>query len=62
MTTIPGTSGNDRGGYVPGGASTRERAYDAVMAAWSHGQISKARLRASAERGIAFKQTYHVLH
>ena len=32
------------------------------MAAWSHGQISKARLRASAERVIALKRTYHVLH
>jgi len=48
--------------YVPDGASTRERAYKAVTAAWSHGQISTARLRASAERVIALKRTYHVLH
>src|SRR5919198_122902 len=48
--------------YLPGGASTQERAYEAVMAAWSHGEISTARLRASAERVIALKRTYHVLH
>jgi beta-glucosidase-like glycosyl hydrolase len=47
---------------VPGGASTQERTYDAVMSAWSHGQISAAHLRASAERVIALKRTYHVLH
>jgi hypothetical protein len=47
---------------VPGGASEQERAYNAVMAAWSHGQIYTARLRALGERVIALKRTYHVLH
>jgi beta-glucosidase-like glycosyl hydrolase len=48
--------------YVPGGASVQRRAYAAVLDAWRRGELSTARLRASAERVIALKRTYRILH
>jgi len=48
--------------YVPGGPRAQDRAYNAVLAAWRHGEISTARLRASAARVLALKRAYRIVH
>jgi len=46
---------------VPGAPPAQERAYRAVLSAWQHGEISTARLRASAQRMLALKRAYGLL-
>jgi beta-N-acetylhexosaminidase len=48
--------------YVPGAPPAQERAYRAVLSAWQHGELSTARLRASARRVLALKRAYGLLH
>ncbi len=44
--------------YVPGAAADAEAAYDAVLAAVSHGVISRSRLAAADARVAAIKAAY----
>jgi beta-N-acetylhexosaminidase len=46
--------------YVPGAAADAESAYDGVLAAVSHGVISRSRLAAADARVAALKRTYHL--
>jgi beta-glucosidase-like glycosyl hydrolase len=47
--------------YVPGAPPVQERAYRAVLSAWQHGEISTARLRASARRVLTLKRAHGLL-
>jgi beta-N-acetylhexosaminidase len=47
--------------YVPGAPPAQERAYRAVLSAWQPGEISTARLRASARRVLTLKRAYGLL-